>query len=193
MRASPEIFPARDLAALDRRSADVANMGLDLYAQVAPEDWVRPLIDTHKSVGITILGLAVLRLSWRLSHSPPPMPAGFRAWERASGACRPCAALRADIRAAADRLGARFRLEGLGGASDALVRPVPLPAHRRHGQLARRSRRTQWHDGLGAAHHYAGYVLYALLALHILGALKHQFLDKQPEMQRMGLYPPQNP
>jgi cytochrome b561 len=26
-----------------------------------------------------------------------------------------------------------------------------------------------------------------LLVLHIGGALKHQFLDKEPELQRMGL------
>jgi cytochrome b561 len=30
-----------------------------------------------------------------------------------------------------------------------------------------------------------GYVFYLLLALHIAGALKHQFVDKEPELQRM--------
>ena len=32
-----------------------------------------------------------------------------------------------------------------------------------------------------------GYVLYALLALHIGAALKHQFIDREPELQRMSL------
>ena len=41
------------------------------------------------------------------------------------------------------------------------------------------------HDAFGALHEWAGFVLYALLALHILGALKHQFVDKEKELQRM--------
>jgi cytochrome b561 len=34
-------------------------------------------------------------------------------------------------------------------------------------------------------HASLAYVLYAVVALHIAGALKHQFLDKEPELQRM--------
>jgi len=45
----------------------------------------------------------------------------------------------------------------------------------------------RWHDILFSAHQTAGYLLYALVALHIAAALKHQFLDKEPEMQRMGV------
>ncbi len=60
----------------------VGNTALGLYAEAAPDDWVRPLIDAHKSFGLTVLGLAVLRLSWRLSHTPPPLPANYRIWER---------------------------------------------------------------------------------------------------------------
>ena len=40
-----------------------------------PDAMVRPAIDTHKSIGITVLGLALLRVLWRLSHPPPPLPA----------------------------------------------------------------------------------------------------------------------
>jgi cytochrome b561/polyisoprenoid-binding protein YceI len=37
----------------------------------------------HKSVGITILGLAVLRLLWRLRNKPsPPLPADLKPYER---------------------------------------------------------------------------------------------------------------
>lgn len=37
----------------------------------------------HKSVGITILGLAVLRLLWRLMNRPSPaLPADLKPWER---------------------------------------------------------------------------------------------------------------
>lgn len=36
----------------------------------------------HKSVGITVLALALLRLVWRLANPPPAMPAGTPGWER---------------------------------------------------------------------------------------------------------------
>lgn len=36
----------------------------------------------HKSIGITVLVLTVLRLAWRLTHRPPPLPEGMRGWER---------------------------------------------------------------------------------------------------------------
>jgi len=32
-----------------------------------------------------------------------------------------------------------------------------------------------------------GYIMIALLALHVLCALKHQFIDRVPELARMGL------
>jgi cytochrome b561 len=35
----------------------------------------------HKSIGVTILLLVILRLGWRLTHSPPAPPAGTPAWE----------------------------------------------------------------------------------------------------------------
>jgi cytochrome b561 len=36
----------------------------------------------HKSVGVTVLVLALLRLVWRLANPPPAMPAGTPGWER---------------------------------------------------------------------------------------------------------------
>jgi cytochrome b561 len=41
------------------------------------------------------------------------------------------------------------------------------------------------HSLFGDMHTYLSYALYAVLAAHILGALKHQFIDRQPELQRM--------
>ena len=39
------------------------------------------VLATHKSVGITILALAVLRLAWRLFNPVPPLPAGTPRWQ----------------------------------------------------------------------------------------------------------------
>jgi cytochrome b561 len=43
------------------------------------------------------------------------------------------------------------------------------------------------HTLFGAMHTWTGYLLYGLLALHVGAALKHQWIDKQPELRRMSL------
>lgn len=39
------------------------------------------LYQLHKSFGITILLLSLLRLGWRLTHKPPALPGGMKSWE----------------------------------------------------------------------------------------------------------------
>lgn len=36
----------------------------------------------HKSIGLTILALSLVRLVWRLSHKAPPLPQAMPAWEK---------------------------------------------------------------------------------------------------------------
>jgi cytochrome b561/polyisoprenoid-binding protein YceI len=36
----------------------------------------------HKSIGLTVLLLTALRLLWRFTHKPPPLPVGTARWER---------------------------------------------------------------------------------------------------------------
>ncbi|PNG24394.1 hypothetical protein CR492_18950 [Methylocella silvestris] len=43
------------------------------------------------------------------------------------------------------------------------------------------------HEEFVSWHSIGGYLLILALALHIAGALKHQYVDKEPEFQRMGL------
>ena len=40
------------------------------------------LVTQHKTIGMTILAIAVLRLLWRLFNRPPPLPAHMAKWER---------------------------------------------------------------------------------------------------------------
>ena len=40
------------------------------------------LFQLHKSIGITILLLALLRLIWRWRHPPPPLPEHMPGWEK---------------------------------------------------------------------------------------------------------------
>ena len=162
------------------------NIGLALSVDYLPDDWVRPIVDTHKSTGITVLGLVLLRLLWRAGHPPPPLPAGYARWER----------IGAHI--AHGVLYALMLLLPISGWmhdsawKDAATHPmtlfglVPWP---RIGLIEAIEPVTKeaLHTLFGNFHTAFGYVLYGLLALHILAALKHQWLDREPELQRMSL------
>ena len=163
----------------------ILNVGLALSADYWPDDWVRPVIDTHKSIGITVLGLALLRILWRVGHRPPALLVRTR-WER--------------IAAHAAHLllyGLMLALPLSGWLHDsawrdAATHPMHLfgsvPWPRIGFIMALEPGRKEWlHDLFGAVHSAFGYALYLLLALHIAGALKHQWLDRDAELQRMSL------
>src|SRR6185437_15673921 len=162
----------------------IVNVGLGLSAEALPDDWVRPVIDTHKSIGITVLGLFLLRLLWRFSHPPPPLPSGLARWERigahlAHGAlyflmlALPVSGWMHDS-AWKDAATHPMSLFGLV--------PWPRIAWIEHVEPVSRER---LHDILFGWHVAFGYLLYGLLALHIGAALKHQWFDHDPELQRM--------
>lgn len=162
----------------------VANVALGLAADSLPEGWIRSAVDTHKSLGLTVLGLAVLRLLWRLANPPPPMPESYGPLERL-GAHAAHWALYLLI----------FALPITGWIHDsawkgAATHPFLLwgvVPHVRIGPIEALdpALKERIHDTFFAFHVWFGYALYALLALHILGALKHQFWDREPEIQRM--------
>ncbi|WP_374193459.1 cytochrome b [Trinickia mobilis] len=162
----------------------LCNVALGLSVDFLPDDWIRPVIDTHKSIGITVLGLVLLRILWRVAHRPPPLPKAFPSWERAS--------------AHAAHLLLYVLMIGLplsgwlhdSAWKDAATHPMTLfhlvpwprigfvmnlePAFKEH-----------MHDVLGALHTCFGYGLYAVLALHIGGALKHELIDRESVLRRM--------
>ena len=160
------------------------NVALGLLADEAPDGWVRPMINTHKSIGITVLGLAIMRVLWRGTHPAPPFPASYGRLER-WGAHAAHGALYLLIFA--------LPLSGWMRDSawqDAASHPMTLygvvPWPRLWFLTALDpADKPFWHDRLGAVHAALGYVLYAMVGLHVAGALKHQFVDREPELQRM--------
>ena len=162
----------------------VGNVVLGLLAESFPEHWVRTAVDTHKSIGITVLGLAILRLLWRFANPPPPLPGTYPAWEKAA-AHGAHAALYLVI----------FGLPLSGWLHDSAWVGAPTHPMFLFGlvpwprlwflQALDDAGKEYWHSLLFGVHVWFGYLLYALLALHIAGALKHQFIDREPELQRM--------
>ncbi len=53
-----------------------------LSAEAAEDDEAAGLMGLHGSIGITILVFAILRLGWRLVDRPPPWPATMAGYER---------------------------------------------------------------------------------------------------------------
>jgi cytochrome b561 len=162
----------------------IINVTLALAVDALPEGWERPVIDTHKSIGITVLGLVLLRLLWRAAHRPPPLPASYPRWEKASAHL---------AHGVLYLLILALPLSGWlhdSAWKDAATHPMrlfnlfPWP---RIGfiQHTDPSIRESLHTLFGNLHTWFGYALYVLFALHVLGALKHQFIDKEPELERM--------
>ena len=149
-----------------------------------PDGMVRPAIDAHKSFGITVLGLAIMRVLWRATHPPPPLPATYPGWER-WGAHAAHAMLYALI----------FCLPLSGWMHDSAWKDAPSHPMYLYGLIPwprigwlmaiDPANKDYWHSLLGSVHTSFAYVLYAMVVLHVAGALKHQWLDREPELQRM--------
>lgn len=162
----------------------IVNVALGLSADWLPDDWVRVVVDAHKSTGISVLGLVLLRVLWRIGHPPPSLPAAYARWERVLS------------HAVHGLLYALMILLPLSGWlhdsawKDAATHPmrwyglVPWPRIGFVMSMAP-ALKEQLHTAFGTLHTALGYALYALLALHIGGALKHQWFDRERELQRM--------
>jgi len=163
----------------------IGNVALALSVDWLPDERVRLAIDTHKSIGITVLGLALLRILWRWGHRPPEWPAG---------ALTPVES-KVSGWAHLGLYGLMLLLPLSGWLHDsawnaAATHPmslyglVPWP---RVGFIMDMAPdvKERLHDVFGEAHEALAYVLYGLLALHIAGALKHQWLDRQKALKRM--------
>ncbi|WP_158815128.1 cytochrome b [Methylocapsa sp. S129] len=162
----------------------LANIILVYIVDHLPDDYVRPVIDTHKSIGITVLGLAILRLLWRYAHRPPPLPASYRPWERISASA---------VHIVLYVLIFAIPISGWmhdSAFKDAALYPMRLfglVSWPRISLIANVEPQTKefLHNLFGAAHRWLGYGLFGLFALHVIGAMKHQFWDREPELQRM--------
>jgi cytochrome b561 len=131
------------------------------------------ILARHKSVGMTILMLAILRLAWRLWHPAPPLPPGMRPFERW--------AARATHVAFYVLL---FAMPVTGWMmSSAKNYSVSWFGLFTWPNLI--GKNEQAFDFLRSTHDLLSDVLFAVAVLHILAALKHHFWDRDDVLVRM--------
>jgi cytochrome b561 len=127
----------------------------------------------HKSTGLLILALMIVRLAWRLANPVPALPAEMPLWERRAAAAG---------HAALYLLVILMPLSGWIAGSAAgipfrLFRLVPVPA------LVAPDRAVA--DAAASAHVALLAVLALLLCVHIGAALRHHYLRRSDVLARM--------
>jgi cytochrome b561 len=131
------------------------------------------LVTQHKTLGMTVLALALLRLAWRTFDRPPPLPATLPRWE--ARAARITHRLLYALLIALPLSGWLYSsAAGLGDHWWGPVRfPSPLPASE------------PLEDALGLVHRTFGIALGLVAGLHVLAALRHHFLLGDDILRRM--------
>ena len=127
----------------------------------------------HKWIGITVLGLACLRLLWRLSHPAPPLPAGMRGWQTATASA--VHVLLYFLIFAVPVSGYFYSLAA--GVPVVYLGIIPLPV------LI--DPNPEWKPILKQVHYWLNMTLLAGFCIHVAGALKHQLIDRDGVLKRM--------
>lgn len=127
--------------------------------------------ELHKSIGLIIAAFVLARVLWRLSHRPEPLPGGPSGSARLAAITHVLLYLLMILLPITGYLGASYSKAGVRWFGLATPRWA-LADH----DLA---------EQFFTVHGVLLWMLVALLALHVLGALKHLLLDKDQVFQRM--------
>jgi cytochrome b561 len=131
------------------------------------------LLARHKSFGMTVLMLAVLRLLWRLFNRPPELPAGMSKTER--------------ILAKATHA-VFYVLLFVMPLTGWLMSSAKNYSVSWFGQFTWPNLIAPdegWFEALRITHGLLSWLLLSLAVLHILAALKHHFWNKDDVLKRM--------
>jgi len=144
------------------------------------QDWLPhrfTVFQWHKSFGIVVLLLSVLRLVWRLTHKPPALPAGMKTWEIWA--------------AKLAHIGFYVLMIGVPLLGWAMVSASPLPIENKlffliplpdlPGVTASKDATERLKD----FHELGAKLILVLFVLHVGAALKHHFVAKDGILARM--------
>jgi cytochrome b561 len=147
--------------------------------------WTQSVTNTHKTIGITVLGLALMRLLWRIAHRPPAFSPAIPRWQVVAARTGHAALyfiilampLSGWIYDSAWEWAADVPIDFWGlfemPRIPWIMNMPPSPAKEALDVIA------------GKIHVALSYLLYFLLAVHLIGAFRHQWIDRVPTLERM--------
>jgi cytochrome b561 len=126
----------------------------------------------HKSIGLTVLALFLLRVLWRaIDRRPPDMPAPR--WQHLAAKA---------VHGFLYLLIAAIPLSGWAFNS---AHGFPLQYFRQFNLPALVEKNPELSDTLGTVHVYLFWFLLLVLVAHVGGAFKHHFIDRDDTLRRM--------
>ncbi len=136
----------------------------------------------HKSIGITVLLLSLLRLGWRLINPPPPLPADLSRFERVAALATHWGFYGFMI--AQPLTGWIIVSASPYNLPTLLFKRIPWP-HLGFVHDLPMATRKLIDANFGTIHVVLAWSLLALVALHVAAALKHHFIDRNDVLERM--------
>lgn len=127
----------------------------------------------HKWMGVTVLGFAVLRLLWRLTHKAPALPASMPKWEQLAAELGHLGLY--VLMFAVPLSGYFYSLSA--GFPVVYLGLIPLPVLM--------EKNLELKPILQEAHFWLNMGLAALVSVHVLAVIKHQLIDRTPILRRM--------
>ncbi|WP_415913748.1 cytochrome b [Paraburkholderia sp. J63] len=127
----------------------------------------------HKWIGVSVLALVLVRIVWRATHAAPALPGSMHGWERAAAHAGHFALY---------LLMVAIPVTGYLYSSAAGIQVVylgiwPLPTIIGPDKALK--------GVLRLVHISLNYTLLAVVVLHVLAVVKHQWLDRQNILARM--------
>ena len=131
------------------------------------------LYSYHKWIGITVLLLVAVRVSWRLTHVPPPLPASVAAWQRQASAV--VHGLLYLLMIAIPLSG--WLMSSAKGFQTVWFGVLPLP------DLVAKDKALG--DLLKEVHEGLNFIMLGAVLAHVGAALKHHFIERDGILARM--------
>ncbi|CAB3796761.1 Cytochrome b561 [Paraburkholderia caffeinitolerans] len=127
----------------------------------------------HKWIGVTVLALVLVRLLWRATHRAPALPGSMHGWER--GAAHAGHFVLYVLMVAIPVTG--YLYSSAAGIQVVYLGIWPLPTIIGPDKALKGT--------LRIVHVALNYTLLAVVVLHVLAVVKHQWLDRQNILARM--------
>ncbi len=152
----------------------IGNLAGGLLAEQFSKQTAGQIMALHKATGLLILALSIGRIIWRLTHQRPPLSENLKRWELI---------LARVTQSIFYVMMIAIPFTGWGMVSAGKGNPVSfyglldIPALPFRGKAAG--------GAFYELHEIFGYLMIALIVLHVAGALKHHLISRDQTLYRM--------